>query len=784
MHIKKFPSVVAVFAAVLAVFFAANFAGAAETCNDHIIISQIYGGGGNSGAVYKNDFIELHNPSEKTISLDDWSIQYASASSVNTNFSVTDLTGIIEAGKYYLIQEKNGSGGTDDLPNPDATGEIGLATDKGKVALAKSTGPLPVETDLLTDPVVEDIVNYNGGTNTKSIYRNLDSCPNTFSTDTPNPRNSTFAEDSGETPAPDDESGTEIPKTYPIGIVINEIFPDPKGIDADGEFIELYNENNLSVDLAGWSLVNRTGNKFSFPKDEPREISAKGYLTLNYSDTKITLHNTKGEKIILKDPNDSPVSEIEFYGTAKEGQTYAKSGNAFFWTLTPTRGYKNEIKNENPELDEEKPAEFLSSAENIFLNEILPNPKKGSDDEYIEIANGNSEPVDLFGWKIKDASKGKGFQFKDHTILNPGGYFTLYGPDSKLALNNSNESVYLLNPKGEIVSSATFEKSQKNASYNFDGKNWKWSKYFTPGKKNKFDFAPTVKIKKPKKIYKNLVTEFSAQAKDKETKKLKYTWDFGDGKKSSLQKSSHKYLATGKYTVTLAVSDDSQTVEKSFVANVKNSPRPDLEIVKIVPNPAGNDSEGEIVEIKNNSSKKIDLAGCKIATGSGEKLTNHPISGEFTFNAGETKTITREFSKFSLNNKSGKVRLVMPDGKTIDEVEYSKIKISEDEAYTKIDGEWQWILFDTQDENAEEDVADEESGGEEIIEEKIDGGEVMGATDESQSNLSNYKPAFSSEDVFIFLSDIGFLKSQNKDLNYCPLKSTTASLDYFLISLI
>ena len=141
--------------------------------------------------------------------------------------------------------------------------------------------------------------------------------------------------------------------------------------------------------------------------------------------------------------------------------------------------------------------------------------------------------------------------------------------------------------------------------------------------------SQSVKIKKPKNVYKDLFTEFSAKAKDKETKKLKYSWDFGDGKKSTLAKTSHKYLDTGKFTVTLSVSDDSQTVEKSFRFNVKKSPRPNLEIVKIVPNPAGNDSEGEIVDVKNNSGKKIDLAGWKIATGSGEKMYNHPISEEF-----------------------------------------------------------------------------------------------------------------------------------------------------------
>ena len=36
---------------------------------DNVVINQAYGGGGNSGATYKNDFIELYNPTNSDISL-------------------------------------------------------------------------------------------------------------------------------------------------------------------------------------------------------------------------------------------------------------------------------------------------------------------------------------------------------------------------------------------------------------------------------------------------------------------------------------------------------------------------------------------------------------------------------------------------------------------------------------------------------------------------------------------------------------------------------------------
>ena len=44
-----------------------------------IVISQVYGGGGNSGAQFKNDFVELFNRSAGSVTVDGWSVQYASA---------------------------------------------------------------------------------------------------------------------------------------------------------------------------------------------------------------------------------------------------------------------------------------------------------------------------------------------------------------------------------------------------------------------------------------------------------------------------------------------------------------------------------------------------------------------------------------------------------------------------------------------------------------------------------------------------------------------------------
>ena len=86
-----------------------------------IVISQVYGGGGNAGATFKNDFIELFNRGGAPISLSGWSVQYAPAAGAGTTFAVTSLTDVTLArGQYYLVQEAQGTGGTVSLPLPDA----------------------------------------------------------------------------------------------------------------------------------------------------------------------------------------------------------------------------------------------------------------------------------------------------------------------------------------------------------------------------------------------------------------------------------------------------------------------------------------------------------------------------------------------------------------------------------------------------------------------------------------------------------------------------------------
>ena len=92
-------------------------------------------GGGNAGATYTNDFVELFNRGGSAVDLTGWTVQYASASS--TSWQATTLAGSIAPGRYYLVQLASTAAVGSPLPAPDATGTTNLASSGGKVALVR-----------------------------------------------------------------------------------------------------------------------------------------------------------------------------------------------------------------------------------------------------------------------------------------------------------------------------------------------------------------------------------------------------------------------------------------------------------------------------------------------------------------------------------------------------------------------------------------------------------------------------------------------------------------------
>ncbi|MDP2883151.1 MAG: ExeM/NucH family extracellular endonuclease [Azonexus sp.] len=179
-----------------------------------VVISQVYGAGGNSGALLKNDFVELFNRSAAPINLAGWSVQYASATgtgsfSANSPLALPNVT--LQPGQYFLVQLAGGTTGAS-LPAADAAATSpNMSGTAGKVILANvatglacngsSTPCSAAQQAQIVDLVGYGSANYYEGsaaapvlTNTTAAIR-TNACTDTdnngadFSAVAPNPRN-------------------------------------------------------------------------------------------------------------------------------------------------------------------------------------------------------------------------------------------------------------------------------------------------------------------------------------------------------------------------------------------------------------------------------------------------------------------------------------------------------------------------------------------------------------------------------------------------------------------
>ncbi len=208
----------------------------ADPSGDALVINEVYGGGGNAGAPYSNDFVELFNPTGSPVAVDGWAVQYFSAT--GGSGGTIPLTGSVPAHGHYLVQGGAGTSPASALPAPDATGTINMSATAGRVVLTKTSTPLgalPAGTITPGATGVENVVDFVGfgpdaasyegaapasaPSNTTSIARNathVDTNDNgaDFTAGGPTPANSSDVE-STELTATDPGD-----RSYPVGAAI------------------------------------------------------------------------------------------------------------------------------------------------------------------------------------------------------------------------------------------------------------------------------------------------------------------------------------------------------------------------------------------------------------------------------------------------------------------------------------------------------------------------------------------------------------------------------------
>jgi len=559
---------------------------------------------------------------------------------------------------------------------------------------------------------------------------------------------------SSPTPPP---SPTPTPEPLPTKkVIINEIAwmgrydSEKNKNEINDEWIELYNPNDFEVDLKSYFLnvwaskeSKEAGDKEKISIELKQAIPGLGFYLLERTDESSVPEkesdqiytgalSNEGGYLELKKKKEEKEDEYEMIdsldfsagwpgGDNEKKLTLERDDDGKNWhsssIINGTPKEKNSFFEKVPEENVSLCGEFL---EEIILNEILPNPAGiDKNQEWVEVYNPNSKEVELSGWRLTNSSN-KSFVLKEGVVLS-GNFLKIVLPAS-FVIKNQKEKISLYDCAGKLSSEVSFQESAGSGiSFNRDESGfWRWSRWTTPGEKNRLNNPPEIKLKKIKEIYAGMKIIFDASGSfDRDGEKLKFVWNFGDGHKSYLDKTSHIFEKTGKYEIILQVKDASEAQEKRFFLEVKKYPKRKVAIVKILPNPKGKDTEGELIWLKNMDKKKVDLKGWKVLSGSGEKqATNHPILKKFVLSAGEERALSREESLFVLPNKNGYLALVYPNGKLADEIEYTfdEKSIPEGAQYSlQEENVWQW-----------ENLSEDSGAGMIVATEEESVGEVLG----------------------------------------------------------
>lgn len=184
--------------------------------------------------------------------------------------------------------------------------------------------------------------------------------------------------------------------------------------------------------------------------------------------------------------NFSP-ADLVVSGQIEKNYSYSttKICQEYYWQIVASDGFletlSNEIRSFTP-----------IYSKNIIVNEILPHPSGGVNNEFIELYNSGSESVDLSKWFVDDNGGTKSYLIPAGTIIEPNGYLVFYKTVTGLSLSDSGDSGRLLFPDGSVASTCTYSEyaSLDLAWARGDDGKWNWTEKITPGKANIIYITP------------------------------------------------------------------------------------------------------------------------------------------------------------------------------------------------------------------------------------------------------------------------------------------------------
>lgn len=329
-------------------------------------------------------------------------------------------------------------------------------------------------------------------------------------------------------------------------VVINEIAWAGMTDGWRYEWIELFNETDSAVDIAGWQIENGASSNKTLILNSG-EVPANGFFLIcrkemagcDLVETKLSLHNeyNKNGKLILVDSSGNtidttpePTSKAWPAGDNKTKHTMELTDNGWADSVNPNGTPKAQnsatapspptlLQRQTSPEDEvrggglpctECPADTIEDVElpspittvpsaptpapseavayptGITFNEVLPSPEgPDAENEWFELYNSNNFAVDLTNWQVKDrVGQTKSFICPTDTIIQPNNFLLVLRPQSNITLQNSGDGLILFDPNQKIVDEIDYPKASQGQSYNKTATGWFWSETLTPLQSN------------------------------------------------------------------------------------------------------------------------------------------------------------------------------------------------------------------------------------------------------------------------------------------------------------
>lgn len=230
-----------------------------------LMITEVYPGGGNAGATYNADFVELYNASNAPISLAGKSLQYRA--STNTGIpSGSNLFALpsvsVPSHSYFLVKGGSGATGVGIPKTPDAISSLAMGGSAGQIYLADSATGIQPGTGAAIDYSAGKVIDFLGyGTGAASFETALKSgaitTAQSYKRSSPTPadtdNNNTDFTISAVAPGPDNCD------CVAPGLKISEVYTEGGNAGAayDHDFVEISNPTGGTVPQAGLTLQYR-----------------------------------------------------------------------------------------------------------------------------------------------------------------------------------------------------------------------------------------------------------------------------------------------------------------------------------------------------------------------------------------------------------------------------------------------------------------------------------------------------------------------------------------------